>query len=516
MKKWLAALAAGLISLSGSAFSQKTYDTDLLIVGSGVAGITATAHATQNGINTILIEKQSTLGGQLKIIGGAFAVESSIQRSNMIGVTKAQAFRLAMDYSAWKANSSLVKRIVDYSDINIAWLIESGIEMGPVIEDKVDGLRTYHTYASDRPGKPFVDAMMKIIDGSNKGTVLTDTSAESLITDDNGRVIGVWAQSKTDGKIRINAKAVVLATGSVGHNRELLKKYNPTLPENIETNAIKSNTGDGIVMGQAIGADVDNMDLFISESSVAINTAWAEQLVRPEMKDAYMINKSFTLWVDKNGNRFVNEALAGDFTVVSNALRRNGNLQILIMDDNKRKDLMEGSGADTNYFRMFERGRKIVHFDAVVADGQKRGYAFKANSIEDLAKQLNIDPAKLKATVDRYNELAQTQNDLDQGKPAQYMQPIVKGPFYAFLAQDTICDSVGGLKINQNAQVINTKGEPIKGLYAAGATTGGMYGDNYPYVLPGFASTMAMVTGYLAVQHFADETLHQKTSFLKP
>lgn len=509
----MASLLISLSSLSGKALAEKIYDTDLLIVGSGVAGLTAAAHSTQNGIKTLLIEKNNSIGGQLKIIGGTFAVESSIQRKNMIGATKKEAFRSAMDYSGWKANSSLVKRIIDLSNQNIEWLIASGIEMGPVIEDKVDGLRAYHTYASDRPGKPFIDAMMKIIDANN-GAVLTDTSAQSLITNDKGEVIGVWAQSKTDGKIRINAKAVLLATGSVGHNRELLKNYNPTLPENIKTNAIKTNTGDGIVMGQAIGADVANMDMFISESTVAIDTEWAEQLTNPVMKDAYMINKTFSLWVNKNGDRYVNEALAGDFTIVSNSLRQNGNIQIVIMDDDKRQALMKTTGADTNYFRMFERGRLITHFDEVVEDGQKRGYAFKANSIEELAQKLNIPPQKLKATVDRYNLLAQTKEDVDQGKDSRYMQPIVKAPFYAFLAQDTICDSVGGLKINHNAQVLNTKGEPIKGLYAAGATAGGMYGDNYPYVLPGFASTMSMVTGYLALEHFALEELNKKTSFM--
>jgi fumarate reductase flavoprotein subunit len=508
MKKILIALVL-LIIITGNALAEKVYNTDLVIVGSGVAGLTAAAFASEQGIKTILIEKLPQIGGQLIIIEGTFAVGTKIQKRDMVGLTKFEAFRQIMNYATWKADAGYNKKLVDTADKTIAWLQEKGVEMGPVITDTPDGNRVYHTYQSGFPGKPYIDAMMNVIKKSDT-LVLTETPGKSLIVDKNNTVTGIMAENEDGEAIRINAKAVLLATGSFADNREMLQKYNPSLPKDIKHISPLKNKGDGIIMGQAVGADVANMNVMIFEGAVPINTEYQELHYSEMMLDAYMILRTSSLWLNKNGERFFNEALSGDYTVVSNALAANGNTQILIMDDDTRMDLIQGGGSHANYFTLYERGQLITKFDDVVKDGMKRGYAFKANSIEELAKMMRMEPKVIRASVDRYNELAMKGEDLDMGKDINTMKPIVKGPFYGFIGVNTICDVAGGLKINKNAQVVHVNGQPIKGLYAAGATSGGMYGANYPYIMPGYASSAAMNSGRFAVEHFAETVLKKK------
>ncbi|MDG5899445.1 FAD-binding protein [Shewanella xiamenensis] len=506
-------LAIAVTALVASpAFADEEYNTDLVIVGSGTAGLTAAAYAAQNGIKTIVLEKLANTGGQLSVIEGTYAVESSLQHNQMVGLTKDKSFEETMDYSGWKANPALVKRIIDNSASNYQWMIDSGVAMGPLITDTVDGHRVYHTYAGHAPGPQAIGVLTNIID-KNGGKIFTETPGKKLLLDKNGKVTGILAHNDLKGDVTVHAKAVLMATGSIANSVELLKKFAPQLSINgtpLKSIALKHNTGDGVKMGLDVGAQTANTDLVIGESLVPTNTVYAEMYTSQVMMDAYMMLKAHSLWVNSSGSRFLNEGLAGDFTIVNNALLNYGNQAFVIMDDTKRKDMMFGSGSDTNYFTMYDRGQKVVNFDKVIKDGQKRGYAFKADSIEELAKKMGVDEAALIATVKRYNQLASEGVDKDFAKDPQFLKPLLTPPFYAMKGDSTICDMGGGLKINQKSQVIGANGQPIKGLYAAGATAGGMYGDNYPYIDPGFASASAIATGRFAVQDMANTFLSKE------
>ena len=508
MRKFLMFLCM-LFALFGNAFAQKQYDTELVVVGSGVAGLTAAAYASDQGVKTILLEKLPNVGGQLIIIEGTFAVETKTQRQDMVGLTKDEAFNQIMDYSGWRANAAYNKKYVDNSASTLEWLQKKGVEMEGVTTDTPDGNRVYHMYKSGFPGKNYIDSMMKVIK-ENNNIVLTETPAKSLITDKKGNVTGVIAENADGEEIRVNAKAVLLATGSFVNNAEILQKYNPELVKGIKHISPLKNMGDGIVMGQKIGADVANMNTMIFESAVPVNMDYHEIHDNPARLDAYMILKTPSIWLNKNGKRFVNEALSGDYTVVSNSLVANGSELVVIMDEEIRKDIMFGAGSHANYFTLYDRGQLVKHFDEAVQDGMKKGYAFKANSIEELAKKMNMDVAIVKASVERYNKLAEKGEDVDFGKDAAQLKPITHAPYYGFIGMNTICDAAGGLKIDENAQVINTEGYNIPGLYAAGATTGGMYGTNYPYIMPGYASGSAMNAGRFAVEHVMKTILHRQ------
>lgn len=501
MKLKVLTLAVSVLT-SSATFAVTDYKADLVIVGSGVAGLTAAAYAEENGINTIVLEKLATPGGQLQIIEGTYAVESTLQSKEMVGLSRKESFEETMDYAGWKANPALVKRIIDDSANNYQWMIDRGIKMGPLITDTVDGHRVYHTYDGHSPGQQAIGVLTNIIT-KNGGKIFTETPGKKLITNKKGEVTGILAESEDEGEIRIQAKAVLMATGSIANSAKLLKRFAPELAIDgtpLKSIALPGNTGDGLTMGLEVGADTMNANLVIGESLVATNTLYKEMYSSDVMMDAYMMLKAHSLWVNKAGQRFLNEALVGDFTIVNNALLNHGNQAFVIMDNAKRKDLMEGSGSDTNYFTMYDKGQKVVNFDKAIADGEKRGYAYKASSIKDLAQKMGVNPTSLQETVNRYNALAKEGMDKDFGKDTRHLKPLLTPPFFAMKGDSTICDMGGGLKINHKSQVINTAGAPIKGLYAAGATAGGMYGDNYPYINPGFASASAVATGRFAVE----------------
>lgn len=451
MKRVPTLVAAAMMALSLPAFSLTQYTTDLVIVGSGTAGLPAAATAAQMGVKAITIEKSPTIGGQLHVIEGTYAVGTDIQRKEMIGLNAEKSFDQTMKYAAWRADPQLVKRIIEASGPNIKWMMDTGVAMKGVMTDTLDGNRVYHTYAGHYPGEQAVGALMKVI-REKGGKVLTEMKGEHLIIDKDGTVTGVVAKNlKTGEEVRIHAKAVLLAAGSMANGPDMMAKYNPSLRvagKPMKSIAIETNTGDGIKMGLEAGADLRNTDIVISESIVPTNTLYLEQYVDKKMLDAYMMLKTQTLWVNTAGHRFMDESHSDDFTIVFNAIHNQGNQAFVIMDDAKRVDLMQGAGSDTNYFTVYDKGQKVVHFDEVVADGQKRGYAFKGDG--------------------------------------------------------TICDMTGGLLINSKAQVMDKKGNPIKGLYAAGSMAGGMYGTEYPYINPGFASATAIATGRFAVQDVAE------------
>ncbi|MCL1046541.1 FAD-dependent oxidoreductase [Shewanella electrodiphila] len=499
------------ILASGNALAVTEYNTELVIVGSGVAGLTAAAYAEENGIDTIVIEKLATTGGQLVVIEGTYAVESKTTAANMVGLTKQESFEETMDYAGWRANPALVKRIIDDSANNIHWMIDRGIKMGPLITDTVDGHRVYHTYEGHAPGAQAIGVLTDIIT-KNGGQIFTETPGNKLIINNKGVVTGILAESEDEGEIQINAKAVLMATGSIANSTKLLTKFAPELSikgQPLKSIALPGNTGDGVTMGIAVGADLDNENLVIGESLVPTNTLYKEMYSSPVMMDAYMMLKTHSLWVNFNGDRYLNEALSGDFTIVNNATLNQGNQAFVIIDNVKREDLMTGGGSDTNYFTMYNKGQLMPHFDDAIKDGQKRGYAFKANSISELANIMGVNQKNLQTTVDRYNKLAKEGVDHDFGKSNQHLKPIMTPPFFALKGDSTICDMGGGLKINHKSQVVSIKGEIIKGLYAAGATAGGMYGTNYPYINPGFASASSLATGRFAVEDVA-ELLNKK------
>ena len=224
------------------------------------------------------------------------------------------------------------------------------------------------------------------------------------------------------------------------------------------------------------------------------------------------MNKGPSLQLNKNGRRFFNEGLSGDFSVSGNALRINGNYLYTLIDDDEKRDLETGSGAVFGYFGHALPGDKMTGLSNLFSGkGRMAEVAFVGSTIEEVAKKAGLDPKAVRATVDRYNKLCDEGVDSDFNKDRRYLRPVRKGPFYIVKGQHTICDTAGGLLVTEDAQVIGKNGDPIPGLYASGAMAGGKYGPSYVYnVATGYASASAMMGGTFAVQDIAKKSFKRK------
>ncbi len=488
----------------------KTYSTELVIIGSGIGGLTSAGYAGENGIKTILVEKLPAVGGQLMFLDDTFAVGSPVQIRENIYYDPKETFNELMAYHQWFADVGLVKNLVYRSGSTIQWLNDRGIIINHVTAIEPNGKRTAHRYASGNPGKPFIDAMMAVIKKSGNVTVMTETKATRLLTDKTGAVIGIEATDEDGEIITINSKAVLVATGSFVQDKELLLKYNPGFPADIRGLGLPQNMGDGIKMGQAIGADVANMNVMVWEGAVPPNMTNEELMSRADYLAANVAVKNPSLFLNKNGRRFVNEEHSGNYSVISNALTKNGHILFMLMDEPMKQDLQYGSGAKIGYYTYFAAGQRITSLDDVFKVGPSKGFAWKANTVEEVARLAGLDPVVVRQSVDRYNALAEKGDDEDMGKSTIHLKPIKKGPFYIVRGDNTICDGAGGLKVNENSQVYHVNGTLIKGLYATGSVAGGKYGPSYSYITPGFASASAMNGGFIAIDHASGTLMAKK------
>ena len=258
----------------------------------------------------------------------------------------------------------------------------------------------------------------------------------------DGRAVGVKADSET-ADYTINAKAVILATGGFGGNEQMIVENNPALAGYVSTNA-PGATGDGIKMAQAVGADVVDMDQIQLHPTV-------EQRTRMLITEAVRGNGA--ILVNKEGKRFVNEMETRDFVSAAEIEQTDG-CAYVIFDQNLRDNV----AAVEKYFGI-----------GVVSEGA---------TIEDLAGEIGLDPVVLSRTLADWNKAVANQKDPEFGRTTAMDADLSTAPYYAILIAPGIHHTMGGLKIDVNGEVLNTKGKAIPGLFAAGEVTGGVHGGN--------------------------------------
>lgn len=323
---------------------------------------------------------------------------------------------------------------------------------------------------------------------------------------DEHRVVG--ARVNHDGnEYMIEARSIMLAAGGFEQNQEMRDKYHAVKTEVANTLTPQgANEGDAIRAGREIGADIDNMDSAWWVPTIRLpgknNTRIAGQLFfdrsRPGM-----------ICVNRLGKRFCNEALSYD---------RFGNAMI---EDHRK------TGANLPCWTLFDaRFRKNypagdilpgwVRPDSKLPPEYWDSIIYRADTIEELARKIDVDPATLATTIRTFNEYARTGKDLEfhrgesdydkffgdsRGKPNTNLGPLDKAPFYAIKTELGDIGTKGGLRVDEDARVLDTEGKPIEGLYATGNTTGSLFVDVYP----GAGSTLgpALVFGFLGANHAA-------------
>ncbi|HWS43741.1 MAG TPA: FAD-dependent oxidoreductase [Pseudoflavonifractor sp.] len=508
---------------------------DVVVIGGGGAGLAAAVSAAENGASVILIEKGAALGGNTLRAGGAYnAVDPERQASvpmdesqikELQGIlevdetTIAEEYRpdlatlkeqiktyLAGDtsklfdsvelhtYQTYKGgartgldgteihgNYSLVSLMTKNSLPALNWLVshDSETQISDSIGTVLGGLWPRMHSLTTSVGHGFISPLEKAC--SEMGvTIMLNTCANELITD-GGRVTGVKAE-KTDGTpVTLTAsKGVVMATGGYGANPKMAMEYDNywgVLTEDMPTTNSALLTGDGIIMGQAVGANLVGMGY--------IQLMPSSQPVTGSLGGGLWGSAEEQVFVNKEGKRFVSEYESRD-VLSKAALEQTDAIFYIICDQASAGDPQPGGKNGW--------GNDI---DTLIAEGS----VLKADTLEDLAKQMGADPATFVAEMEKYNSYCATGEDLDFGK-VKLGGPIDVGPFYATIRTPSIHHTMGGLEVNAQTQVLNANGDVIPGLYAAGEVAGGIHAGNR---VGGNALVDIMVFGRIAGESAALE-----------
>ncbi len=346
------------------------------------------------------------------------------------------------------------------------------------------------------------NALRKVVDNVKEKCqnleVFYSTPAVKLITD-GGRVCGVIGK-KADGEyIQFNAaKAVILATGDYTNNPAMVKKWCPDIAEFDKKQFGK--TGDGHVMAISAGAVMENL---------------GHTKMMHDFDSALMWEEPF-LYVNMEGERFTNEYTG--FVYMGNLLKYQPPFKGSMLDKEHEENGSKGwycTIYDDSYMSWpddeFVSGKVppavMEKFIPGAVEDPKGVFKnlidlHRCDTLEELAKELGIPYDKLKASVDRYNELCEKGVDTDFGKPAKYMHKIEIAPFWGARKHIRVSAEVSGVITNENAQALDEKGEPIPGLYCVGNLGGPFYGGaDYPFHQTGLSLGRCYTFGMIAAKH---------------
>ncbi len=433
---------------------KETQNKDVVVIGAGGAGLVAAIEAKNNGAkNVIVLEKMAFAGGNTLISGGEYAAPNNwVQVKKGLKDSNDAFYNDILKGGDNEGDPKLVRVLADNALSGAEWL-KDYINM--TFEDRQMFFGGHSVERSLVPqGATGVEMISKLLAKAEELNipVLYETPATELIVD-KGRVTGVKAVSEDKEYTFLAKDGVILATGGFGSNLEMRVKYNKDVDENILSTNTVGITGDGITMAEKIGAQLEDMP-FIQTYPTCDPISGALLY----FGDVRLVGGS--ILVNQEGKRFVEELERRD--VISMAIKnQTGNAAYQFCDEAQVKlsGVAEHHADEVNY--LFNNKLLV-----------------KADTIKEAADFFGIDAAELEKTVAKYNQYAKDGKDLEFNKRGKLTPFEAKGPFYIMKAVPAVHHTMGGVKIDENARVINTKGEVIKGLYGAGEVTGDIHGTN--------------------------------------
>ena len=468
-----------------------SYDADVVVIGAGGAGMTAAMTAADAGQKVVILESQAMVGGNsARATGGMNAAKTVYQDENEFGeaagvektlktaaekyadneTITALAKTVSEQWAEYQANPTgyfdsvelmeldtmvggkginnpeLVKTLCEGTADAIDWLDENGITLHNVSSFGGASVKRIHRPVNEEGKVVSVGAYMIPLLQENcekRGIdIVLNTTVDTILTDANGAAVGVSGTDKDGNTVVVNAKSVILATGGFGANLDMVTKYKPELAGFMTTNAAGAQ-GQGIEMATAIGAGTVDMDQIQIHPTVEANTA---ALITEGLRG------DGAILVNANGERFIDEV--GTRDVVSAAeIAQPGSYSWLIVD------------------------QAMVDASSVIQGYIKKGYTKTGATYEELAKELDVDPATFANTMETWNSYVEAKNDPDFGRTS-FANPLNNGPYYAIKVTAGVHHTMGGVTINSATEVLKEDGTVIPGLFAAGEVTGGVHGAN--------------------------------------
>ena len=510
----------------------ETVDTDILIVGAGNGGMFAAAYAAANGLNFRIIEQNGNVQdtrhwyGAIDSAAAKAAGEEPFDRAKLLSEISR--------YASGKCDQRVVKTWINESaamhdfmrsilEDKYGWVCDftSGSEAAWPAEnaehntDYLFPVEEHNYMASEREsGLARNELLLQYIQELGYG-VDFKTSLAKLEKNAEGRITGVIAQNMDDDHfIRYNAaKGVLLACGGYAGNPYMMQQLDP-LGTSVTTACSYSPADKGYGIRAAVwaGANLDKEAapmLFdrgivapgVDAGYVDSESAFGGKAFPGEIRQFNPGTQPF-LKVNRNGERFANESCPYN-DIVYAAAHQPGRVYAQISDANMLEDAKRfhtiGCSAGT-------RKNTMEGLEKTFASAEEKGCFFRADTIEELADKMGFTgDAKdtFLATVERYNELYDKQNDEDFGKPAYRLSAIRTAPFYGYWLGASLLTTEQGIAINEKGQALDTNNQPMAGLYITGDMSGSFSANNYPCLMAGVAMGRTLTFAMKAIKQMA-------------
>ena len=507
----------------------ETVDADVCVVGLGIAGVAATRTLAEAGVKVVAIEKCEAPQGRSGDFGAINA--SCTERYEMTGLDVNEIVAELMKESGYKADARVLKAWAANSGADLDWYFGALPDLPyldsitspqpadaeywvqperyplPELWEGNEGeyYPCYQTTVRMYPShEPALNANLQIAEDTGNVTKYMTTTAEKLLTDESGAVVGVVAHNVTDDSwIQVNAKAVILATGDISGNAEMLHYYAPQtdgimamFPPTAPDGGVP-NTGEGQRMGMLAGAVLEE-------------GPYAPMI--HHMGDC--MGSACFLELNRNGERYMNEDVPGQ-QLENQIENQPGRVSYQFFDGAWRDQVPHFKPEHGAVCYVLEDGAiesgevnaTLTHKDSFASQEQidasvEAGTCLKADTIDGLLEAIgadNIDIEAAKASIERYNELAAAGNDEDFGKKASRMFALETPPFYACkLGTSTMLVCMCGLQSDAEGHTYDADGNVKKGLYVAGNVMGNRFKVQYPTTVPGISHSVCLTEGRIA------------------
>lgn len=473
--------------------SQKSLDTDVIVVAAGTAGMAAAVAAAECGARVSVFEKSNRVGGTANMARAIFAVESRLQQQKKFTLSKDEAFRLHMEYTHWQVDAKLVRAHIEKAADTIEWLTKMGVKFEGPSAYYPGSCFTEHTIA--RESNPPMSNTSEVVKALNARAeelsvrFFLKTPVKKVIKE-KGRIAGVIAEHEHGDNIQADAKAVIIATGGFGSQPDWVKQYTGI---DASLLSLKMPGGEGVRMAWEVGAGKTLMTIHVNDQIAGLFRN------SPVLFAAF---KQPNLMVNLLGERFVNEELVSHATFMGNALlKQKQACGYMIFDELARKQFEKTVPDSMQFFMDMGKNNFEAELAALVKKGSKAVIA--ADSLEDLADKAGIDKQSLLQTVEEYNRCCAIGHDDLFNKNRMYLRPVKRSKFYAAKYVPGAFGTLGGIKINHRTEVMTDDFEVIPGLYAAGSDANSIYGDSYILMMPGNTMGFAFNSGRIAGENAA-------------
>ncbi|HEY4083080.1 MAG TPA: FAD-dependent oxidoreductase [Burkholderiaceae bacterium] len=438
--------------------SVDTLECDLLVIGAGMAGLSAAGWAAEHGANVVVVEKAAEIGGSAALSGGMLWTASSPERMQLYGGgPRALGDVVCQNYPA-----------------ALAWLRRRGVDVS-------QAMKVLHGYGYQIDILAHLSGCVALVE-QHGGHVVFETETEALLTDPRGRVIGART-SHPDGKVDVLARSTLLATGGFQGSADMRARY---IHPNARDMLLRSNPcsrGDGLKLGRQAGGEVAGINRGFYGHLVSESKAWGEQRLFTMLSQYH---SDHTLLLNEDGLRFCDET-AGDHTNTYHTVMQKHGRALCFWDARVQAE---------------HATQPIVSIappmDRMAVALEHGGKGIVAQSLEELAEfatAQGFDGEQVRQSILAFNELSRSRWETLDPPRSEVCLPLDQSPFYALVVHPAITFTFGGLTIDPEARVLRSDGTPVAGLLAAGSDAGGAFGIGYAGGL-----ALAMTYGLVAAR----------------